>query len=89
MPKGISNWNYKDVTAFLKYHDFVYHKEAPGSHEQWLSEDEKSIVDVNFIQGNESYPERTLESMIRDSLPSGFDKKHWRAWASTGGYCCK
>lgn len=78
MPRGISNWTYKDVVAFLKDHGFSFYKTLLGSHEQWLSENGKYIVDVNFIQGNESYPERTLESMIRDS---GLAKKAWRDWA--------
>ena len=89
MPKGLSNWGYRDVVDFLRLHRFTPYKTVIGSHEQWLSEDGKSIVDINFIQGSESYRERTLESMIRDALPSGLDKKHWRKWAETGGYCCK
>ena len=89
MPNGLSNWTYKDVKEFLTKHSFSLYKTLPGSHEQWLSQDEKSIVDVNFITGSESYPERTLESMIRDILPSRLDKKHWREWAETGGHCCK
>lgn len=95
MPRGISNWTYKDVKEFLEYHDFTFNKTIIGSHEQWLSKDAKSIVDVNFIQGNESYPPKTLESMIRDTLPPGWSmsdeqeqRKHWRRWAQSGGHCC-
>ena len=86
MPKGISNWGYKHVTSFLKEHDFAFYKTMPGSHEQWLSDDKRYIVDVNFIQGNKTYPERTMETMISNS---GIDKKHWKKWSNTGGYCCK
>ena len=88
MPRGISNWTYKDVKKFLKYHNFSFFKEGEGSHEQWLSRDEKYIVDVNFITGSKSYPDRTLETMISNSGPE-LDKKHWKKWSNTGGHCCK
>ena len=88
MPNGLSNWNYRDVKDFLEKHDFKFHKNLPGSHEYWISDDGKYLVDVNFIQGNESYPTTTLKSMIRDTGIL-LDKKHWRKWAETGGYCCK
>ena len=88
MPNGLSNWSYNDVRKFLEKHSFSFYKEAPGSHEYWISEDQKSIVDINFIRGGESYPPRTLEAMIRDASAL-LDKKHWRKWAETGGYCCK
>lgn len=88
MPNGLNNWSYRDVKDFLEKHSFRFHKDAPGSHEYWISEDEKCIVDVNFIQGSESYPPRTLESMIRDAILI-LKKDHWRKWAETGGYCCK
>lgn len=79
MPKGLHNWTYREVTDFLKEKGFTLYNERKGSHEAWISKDEKAVVEVNFIQGNESYPIRTLETMIRQS---GLDKKEWRKWAS-------
>ena len=80
----------------MKHHAFSFFKTLPGSHEQWMSKDGKSIVDVNFITGDESYPPKTLESMIRDTLSSGWNaadeqeqRKHWRRWIETGGHCCR
>lgn len=86
MPRGISNWSYKDVKRFLELHDYAFHKDVDGSHEYWISPSKLCIVDVNF-HGAKSYPERTLESMIRDSEKCGLDKKHWKRWAN-GQSCC-
>lgn len=79
MPKGLNNWTYKDVIDFLREKEFYFSKEKDGSHEVWISKDKASTVDINFIQGNESYPIRTLETMIRQS---NIDKKEWRKWTS-------
>lgn len=75
MPNGLKNWKYRDVLAFLKEKGFVFSKEKEGSHEAWISADEKAIVEVNFTKN--SYPIRTLETMIRQS---GILKKEWRNW---------
>ena len=55
-----------------------------------LREDGKqqAIVDVQFLHGSATYPERTLETLIRNSQPF-YDKKEWRRWRETGGRCCK
>lgn len=79
MPKGLNNWTYKDVIDFLREKGFYFSKEKEGSHEVWISKDGTSTVEINFMQGNESYPIRTLETMIRQS---NIDKKEWRKWAS-------
>lgn len=79
MPKGLHNWTYKQVIEFLREKEFTLYNERKGSHEAWISKDGKAVVEVNFIQGNESYPIRTLETMIRQSE---LDKKEWRKWGS-------
>jgi len=75
MPNGLRNWTYKDVISFLKRKGFKFLQEREGSHEAWISQDKKFVVEVNFIQGKKSYPPRTLETMIRQS---GISKKEWR-----------
>jgi len=92
MARGLRNWSYKDVTSFLKYHGYHLDRFKPGSHEYWVSEDKKSIVDVNFLRRRESYPVLTLESMIQDSnveIDFELAKKHWRKWANNRDGCCK
>lgn len=76
MPRGLSNWSYKDVTKFLKEKEFVFCEQKEGSHEAWISKDNKFVVIINFHVGK-SYPPRTLETMIRQS---GISKKEWRNW---------
>lgn len=79
MPKGLHNWTYRDVVDFLREKGFTLYNERKGSHETWISKDKTAVVEVNFVQGNESYPIRTLETMIRQSK---LDKKEWRKWGS-------
>jgi len=45
-------------------------------------------VDAQYKKGNESYPIRTLETLIRNAEPF-IEKGEWRKWAKTGGHCCK
>lgn len=83
MPNGLRNWSYKDVTEFLRKNSFSFYEYRKGSHEAWIKEDgtlNPPIVEVNFIQKSECYPQRTLETMIRQSR---IDEKIWREWAST------
>lgn len=79
MPRGISNWSYKDVTSFLSEHSFVFFEQKEGSHEAWICEATEAIVEINFHGKNKAFPERTLETMIRQSK---INKKEWRKWAS-------
>lgn len=78
MARGISNWTYKEVIEFLKENGFSYLESRKGSHEAWLCVKTNAIVEVNFHGNNHTYPERTLETMIRQSQ---IDKKTWRKWA--------
>lgn len=80
MPRGLKNWTYKDITAFLKEKGFVFCEQLKGSHERWkvlISENKECIVEVNYIPKSKSYPPRTLETMIRQS---GIPKKEWYDW---------
>ena len=80
MPRGLKNWGYSDVVDFLKARGFEFYEYRKVSHEAWIGnvKNEEAIVEVNFIGGSKSYPPRTLETMIRQSM---IDKKEWRQWA--------
>lgn len=79
MAKGIFNWNYADVTEFLKENGFVFFEQREGSHEAWTHPQMNAVVVVNFHGNKKSFPPRTFETMVRQSR---IDKKVWRAWAS-------
>ena len=97
MPNGLDNWTFRDLKKFLEQHGFylVEGKDIgltqKGSHYFYFVRKEaetQAIVDAQLKHGTDSYPTRTLETLIRNSLPF-LDKKHWRKWAMTGGHCCK
>ena len=73
MPNGLKNWRYKDVTNFLKKNGFELDHQIPGSHEFWIDASKENVVNVN--KPKKTYPQRTLETIIRQS---GIDKKKWR-----------
>ena len=75
MPKGLKNWNYRDVTTFLKEKGFIFFEQKQGSHEAWISQDSRCVVEINYTK--KSYPPRTLETMIRQS---DIAKKEWHNW---------
>jgi len=78
--RGLSNWTYTDVTAFLKDHDFVFLENRKGSHEAWVCKATGAVVGVYFHGNKTLFPEGTLESMIRQSKIS---KTEWRKWAAS------
>jgi len=78
MPKGLSNWCFKDVTDFLTEHGFEFSEYRKGSHQAWINRDTMAVVELNF-HGAKSFPMRTLETMIRQSR---IDKKIWREWTT-------
>ena len=78
MAKGLSNWSYKDVTGFLKEHEFEFLEYRKGSHEAWINRTTNAVVEIN-VHGTKSFVIRTLETMIRQSK---IDKKVWRQWTS-------
>lgn len=77
MPRGLNNWTYRDVVAFLKEKGFSFYTEREGSHEAWINQLTEHVVEINFHAGKSFLP-RTLETMIRQS---GMSKKEWREWA--------
>ena len=82
--RGLHNWTYKNVTAFLKENGFDFFEQLPGSHERWLKladgSDPERRVEINAIKGGESYPPKTLKTMI---YQSGIDQKEWIEWGSS------
>lgn len=82
MPRRLHNWDYDNVTDFLKEHGFSFQKELGGSHQAWIKCGKEGEIDrcveVNFT--SKSYPIKTLERMIRQS---GIDKDKWIRWGSS------
>jgi len=82
MPKRLHNWNYVEVTDFLKEKGFSFQKELGGSHQAWIkcgsNNEPDRRVEVNFTHG--SYPILTLKNMIHQS---GIDQKEWIKWAGS------
>lgn len=80
MARRLHNWNYGNVTEFLKKNGFNFLKELAGSHEHWIKYAEGDapdrIVEVNFT--HRSYPVKTLKAMIRRS---GIHQDKWIRWA--------
>ena len=82
MVRRLHNWNYRNVTGFLKKHKFTFYKPLRGSHELWIKRGDEGesdrIVEVNFTHG--SYPVKTLKTMIQQST---IDQKEWIKWGSS------
>ena len=74
MPKALNNWTFKQVTSFLKEHNFVIHR-TKGSHFHYkkLGKDKNYLVSVPF-HGNKSIPNGTMNSIVRQS---GIEKEKW------------
>lgn len=80
MPKGFSGWTYRDVIKFLKDYSFYFYEQREGSHEAWISENNESIVEVNY-HAKRNFPQRTVEMFARQS---GLGDEVWRQWAKNG-----
>jgi hypothetical protein len=82
--RGLHNWTYREVTAFLKESGFHFLEHLPGSHERWAKAGENGSddiwVEVNFIHGNKSYPIKTLKMMIWQSR---IPQEKWIKWAQS------
>lgn len=82
MTRGLHNWNYRKVTGFLKKNGFSFLKPLKGSHQAWIKRGENGepdrIVGVNLP--SDSYPPKTLQTMIRKS---GIDQDEWIKWAGS------
>ncbi len=74
MPRGKSNWTFRDVEQFLKAHGFVLHH-VRGSHYYFRGYQAK-LLRVTHVQyhGAGSIHPKTLGSIIRQS---GIPKEEW------------
>ena len=81
MPRGIHNWTYRDLRKFLKDYGFEYSqiRSPDGSHRYFFKKTPKGefVVDAQYLTGKESYPPKTMETMIEQS---GISKKEWINW---------
>ena len=79
MARRLHNWNYRNVTDFLKSRGFNFYKELRGSHQAWIKKGcsgaPKKVVEINFTHG--AYPPGTLKTIIRQS---GIAENEWIAW---------
>jgi predicted RNA binding protein YcfA (HicA-like mRNA interferase family) len=79
MVRRLHNWNYRDVTDFLKSRGFSFHKELEGSHEAWIKKasdrEPNKVVEINFRRG--AYPIGTLKKIIHQS---GIHEREWILW---------
>jgi len=82
MTRRLHNWNYEDVTRFLKEKGFNYQKPLKGSHEAWFKAGENGApdrrVEVNIPK--DSYAPKTMKIMI---LQSGLSEAEWINWANS------
>jgi len=82
MTRRLNNWSFRDVKAFLKENDFMFLKELGGSHQAWIKYGENGEpdrrVEINFT--HDSYPVKTLKTMIRQS---GIPESEWIKWANS------
>lgn len=77
MPRGIFNWTYRDVTRFLKKHDF-YHDRTSGSHHIYerILDDHVYTVVVPFHGNKGVIRPGTFKSIVAQS---GIPLKEWLA----------
>lgn len=82
MARRLHNWNYDNVTDFLKDNGFSFYKEVGGSHQAWIKRGEDSLPDIivglHFTHG--SYRVKTMKRMI---LQSGIDENEWLKWSGS------
>ncbi len=74
MPRGINNWNYKQVEKFLINNNFR-HIKSNGSHNYFVGtiDNIPRVVTVPF-HGKKSIPNGTMKSII---IQSGILKDKW------------
>jgi predicted RNA binding protein YcfA (HicA-like mRNA interferase family) len=80
MTRNLRNWNYRDVTRFLKEKGFELSHAMKGSHQAWVKLDEnnepQTFVEVSINQ--KGYPPKTLRTMI---LQSEISEDEWLNWS--------
>jgi len=74
MPRGLRNWNFRQVTRFLKDHNFTLNH-VEGSHYFYTGYKNKSFrqVSVPFHGGRSIHP-KTMKSIINQS---GISINNW------------
>ena len=74
MPRGISNWTFRDVQTFLLEHGFALHH-VRGSH-YYFKKYERNRFFMTHVQhhGATTIPKGTLHAIIRQS---GIAKEEW------------
>lgn len=74
MPRGLSNWAFRDVQSFLLGHGFTLHH-VRGSH-YYFKRYKKDRFYMTHVQyhGAKSIPEGTMSAIIRQS---GIPKQEW------------
>ena len=82
MPRKLRNWNYRNVTNFLKEHGFSYQKPLKGSHQAWIKHGEVGEPDrrVEVSIPHDSYLPKTMKNMIRQS---GLSDNEWFKWGGS------
>ncbi|MBI4134927.1 MAG: type II toxin-antitoxin system HicA family toxin [Candidatus Sungbacteria bacterium] len=77
MPRGISNWTFRDIQAFLLQRGFTLHH-VRGSHHYFkrYTNDRFFMTHVQH-HGSRSIPEGTMNAIIRQS---GIPKEEWVSW---------
>ena len=74
MPRGISNWTFRDVEAFLKEHHFQLNH-VRGSHYYYIKHVNKVMHQVCVPRhGNGSLKPKTMSGII---VQSGIAKNVW------------
>jgi len=83
MPRGLNNWTFDDVVAFLRQHFFI---EIPGIRSghrfyQGNVDGRKKLVEVQFHGARSISP----KSLQHDIIPkSGIPEDYWKKWARAG-----
>lgn len=74
MPRGINNWTFRDIEAFLKERGFALHH-TNGSHFYYIAHIEKAFRQVCVpYHGSRSIKPRTMKAIITQS---GIAQKEW------------
>ncbi len=82
MTRRLHNWNYKDVTTFLKQNGFSFYREVSGSHQAWIKYGEDGtpdrIVGLHFT--SREYHVGTMKRVVKES---GITENAWVKWANS------
>ena len=78
MPRGVLNWNFKEVESFLRDHHFSLNH-VEGSHYFYVRSYKGLLrqVSIPFHGKNERIDPKTIKSIIAQS---GVPKEEWFNW---------